>query len=216
MTSHDYHAEELKKREEKKIAKNTPHIKSEKLLSLSNKISEHDLDSKIKKCKNWITKLHEIRVVVSADDGDMTKAEKITGIIEKETKEVEGRVLQKRTKDTTIKFTIMPTLKKEDQHTKGSTEQHEKKLLEPENLSMQQVRSFHLFWQLQNFDHQDVVLASCYRKNTDYSKEMSTKCDKDEIKLQSKYRLAAYVSIFIFLKYTFWSFTYRKLSKRSN
>lgn len=145
MTSHEYHAEELKKREEKKIARNQPHIKSEKLLSLSNKITEHDLLSKINKCKKWIEKMHEVRVVVSADDGDMSKAEKITGVIEKEMKEVDGRVLQKRTKDNNIKFTIMPTIKKEDQHVKGSAEHHDKKLLEPENINLQQVRSFHLF-----------------------------------------------------------------------
>lgn len=145
MTSHEYHAEELKKREEKKIARNQPHIKSEKLLSISNKITDHDLNAKINKCKVWIKKMHEVRVVISSDDGDMTKAEKVCGTIEKEMKEVEGRVLQKRNKDNTIKFTIMPTIKKDDQNTKGSAENHEKKLLEPENLNVQQVRSLHLF-----------------------------------------------------------------------
>ena len=144
MTSHDYHAEELKKREVKKFARNQPHIKSEKLLSLSTKISEHDLLSKVNKCKKWVEKMHEVRVVVSADDNDMSKAEKLCGTIEKEVKEVEGRVLQKRSKDNKIKFTIMPTIKKEDQHTTGTHDQHEKKFLEPEHINMQQVRSVHL------------------------------------------------------------------------
>lgn len=144
MTSHEYHAEELKKREEKKFARNQPHIKSEKLLSLSNKITEHDLLSKVTKCKKWIEKMHEVRVVITADDNDMTKAEKLCATIEKEVKLVEGRVLQKRSKDNTIKFTIMPTIKKEDQHVKGTHDQHEKKFLEPEHINLQQVRSVHL------------------------------------------------------------------------
>lgn len=143
MTSHEYHSEELKKREEKKIARNQPHIKSEKLLSMSNKITEHDLLAKINKCKKWIEKMHEIRVVISDDEKDISKAEKISVMIEKEMKEVDGRVLQKRTKDNTIKFTIMPTIK---QHSKGSSEaQNDKKLLEPDSLNVHQVRSLHLF-----------------------------------------------------------------------
>jgi hypothetical protein len=41
MTGSEYHAEELKKRDEKKQTRKEQHIKSEKLLTLSNKISEH-------------------------------------------------------------------------------------------------------------------------------------------------------------------------------
>jgi translation initiation factor IF-3 len=143
MTSQEYHAEELKRREEKKEARNRPQIKPEKLLSISSKISKNDLDAKAKKCRKWIEKLHEVRVVITVD-GDMQKAENVFNTVEKEVKEVEGRILQKREKDNFIRFTIMPLIKKPEQQPVKGTVEHEKKFLEPENLNVQQARSHHV------------------------------------------------------------------------
>lgn len=141
MTTHEYHAEDMKRREEKKIARNTPQIKSEKLLTVNSKITEHDLESKKAKVKKWIEKHHEVRVVISSE-GDMKKAEDICTSIEKAGKEVEGRLLQKRVKDGTIRFSIMPDIKKEKAALSGGGEEKsEKKLLEPSSVNIQQVRN---------------------------------------------------------------------------
>lgn len=113
MTGSEFHSEDLKRREEKKSAKKELHIKSEKLLTLSNKISEHDLNSKIAKCVKWVEKLHEVRVVVSGDDSDLQKTEKIVSVIEQQMVAVHGRILQKRVKEGIVKFSIMPTIKKD-------------------------------------------------------------------------------------------------------
>lgn len=87
--------------------------------------------------------MHEIRVVITSDDNDLQKAEKAASVIEKEAKEVEGRILQKRSKDNAVRFTIMPTIKKAEPQTKGTVEE-EKKFLEPDNINVQQVRSSHI------------------------------------------------------------------------
>lgn len=144
MTGAEYHAEELKRREEKKEIKKEQHIKSEKLLTIASKIAEHDLHSKIAKCLKWIEKMHEIRVVISGDPDDLQKTEKVFAAIEKEMPSVGGRVLQKRVKDGVIKCSILPTIKKETTETPAKPAEP-KKLLEPENppTQVQQVRSHH-------------------------------------------------------------------------
>lgn len=152
MTGADYHSQETKRREEKKEAKKEQHLKSEKLLTLSNKITEHDLGSKIAKCVKWIEKNHEIRVSISGDDSEKQKTEKIIAAIEEGMKPVNGRMLQKRVKDGIVKFTIMPTIKKEpkDKQVESpppqpTSTQPEKKFLEPDTSpdQVQRVRSIH-------------------------------------------------------------------------
>lgn len=140
MTGAEYHEEEIKRREEKKVARQEKHIKPEKLLTLSNKISEHDLNSKIGKCLKWIEKLHEVRVVITGDPSDVQKTEKIVATIEASMAPVDGRILQKRIKEGVAKFSIMPTIKKQNE-----PEPKPKKLLEPHEPTpqLQQVRSFH-------------------------------------------------------------------------
>jgi len=142
MTGHEYLSEELKKREEKKEARKEQHIKPEKLLTLNSKISEHDLDSKISKCIKWIEKLHEVRVVISGDESEMQKSEKIFGVIEEKMKLCEGRILQKRSKNGVVKFSIMPTIKKTPKEVSDAPPP--KKLLDADHLSpeLHQVRSF--------------------------------------------------------------------------
>lgn len=154
MTGADYHSQEIKRREEKKEARKEQHIKSEKLLTLTSKITEHDLGSKIAKCVKWIEKLHEIRVSISGDDSEKQKTDKIIAAIEEGMKPVSGRILQKRTKDGIIKFSILPTIKKEPKDKPAENPpasasagpvQPEKKLLEPETSpdQIQRARSIH-------------------------------------------------------------------------
>lgn len=157
MTGAEYHSQEIKRREEKKEARKEQHIKSEKLLTLTSKITEHDLNSKIAKCVKWIEKLHEIRVSISGDDKDKQKTDKMIAAIEEGVKPVAGRILQKRTKDGIIKFSIMPTLKKEPKDkpaenppdsaapASATPAQPEKKLLEPDTPpdQVQRARSIH-------------------------------------------------------------------------
>lgn len=150
MTGSEFHAEDLKRREEKKEARKEQHIKPEKLLTLNSKISEHDLQSKIAKTVKWVEKLHEVRVSIAGDENDKQKNDAIILAIEEGVKPVAGRILQKRVKDGVVKFTIMPTLKKET--TETSAEKHQqppaksnKKLLDNvgPDPKMQQVRSVH-------------------------------------------------------------------------
>lgn len=70
MTGAEYHAEDLKQRETKKEKRNET-IKGEKLLLLNAKISEHDLESRIKNLLKWILKKYEIRVVINGDPSNM-------------------------------------------------------------------------------------------------------------------------------------------------
>ena len=144
MTGAEYHSEELKKREEKKEAKKELHVKPEKLLTLNSKISEHDLLSKIAKCVKWIEKLHEVRVSVSGDEGDKQKMERIASTIEEGLKPVDGRILQKREKNGILRFSIMPTIKKETAAPAAAPTSN-KKLLEDETppTQAQQARSHH-------------------------------------------------------------------------
>lgn len=147
MTGAEYHEEEIKRREEKKVARQEKHIKPEKLLTLSNKISEHDLNSKLAKCIKWIEKLHEVRVVITGDQSEVQKTEKIVSTIETGVAVINGRVLQKRVKDGVAKFSIMPTIKKENIEAPAPVKPppSPKKLLDTENLTVeaQQVRSLH-------------------------------------------------------------------------
>ncbi|XP_062559438.1 translation initiation factor IF-3 [Armigeres subalbatus] len=106
MTSAEYLEEDLKRREEKKRSKQEAVIKGDKLLSISARITEHDLLSKIHNVQKWLNKQYEVRVVV-AGDGDKSKQEAIADTFEKHTKDG-GRIVQKRFKDSTLRFQILP------------------------------------------------------------------------------------------------------------
>ncbi|XP_055530880.1 translation initiation factor IF-3 [Wyeomyia smithii] len=106
MTSAEYLTEDLKRREEKKRNREAAAIKGDKLLSISARISEHDLNSKIQHVIKWLKKSYEVRVVISPD-GEKSKQESIATRIEQSTKEV-GNVAQKRLKDNNVRFQILP------------------------------------------------------------------------------------------------------------
>lgn len=74
MTGSEYHVEDLKQREQKKKDKLKGGIKGEKLLIINHNISEHDLQTDIRKIVKWITKSYEVRVVINGDNTNMDKA----------------------------------------------------------------------------------------------------------------------------------------------
>lgn len=222
MTGSEYHAEELKRREEKKHARQEQHIKSEKLLTLASRISEHDLNSKIARCVKWLEKLHEVRVVISGGDNDMQKIEKIAAAIEKEAATVAGRTLQKRVKDGVMKFSIMPTIKKqsETQSEESDKKQNEtpppkpadtnKKLLDaPPSPEVQQVRSLHSMALLSHLTYQQ------HQAQPAKTGRISTKCSKceNEKVTSRRVKITAIVGFLLLAKYGFWSFVYSSLNR---
>uniref|UniRef100_A0A1Q3FGZ0 Putative translation initiation factor-3 n=1 Tax=Culex tarsalis TaxID=7177 RepID=A0A1Q3FGZ0_CULTA len=106
MTSAEYLNEDLKRREEKKRTKAEATIKGDKLLTLSARITEHDLNSKIQNVVKWLRKSYEVRIVISGD-GDKAKQESVATRIEQNTKEA-GKIVQKRFRDNDLRFQIIP------------------------------------------------------------------------------------------------------------
>lgn len=66
MTATEYNAEEVKQKKEKQ--KSTA-FKGEKLLMLGANITEHDLQTQIKKIQKWIQKDIEVRIVINDSSG---------------------------------------------------------------------------------------------------------------------------------------------------
>lgn len=62
MTAAQYAAEDIKQKKEKKSG--SPY-KGEKVLMLSSVITDHDLQTQIKKIEKWIGKEYEVRVAIS-------------------------------------------------------------------------------------------------------------------------------------------------------
>ncbi|XP_055597192.1 translation initiation factor IF-3 [Uranotaenia lowii] len=107
MTSAEYLSEDLKRREEKKRIKQEATIKGDKLLTISAKITEHDLGSKVQNVLKWLKKSYEVRIIISGD-GDKSKQESVAAQLETSTKEM-GKVVQKRFRDNDLRFSILPT-----------------------------------------------------------------------------------------------------------
>ncbi|KAJ8910014.1 hypothetical protein NQ315_014440 [Exocentrus adspersus] len=119
MTGSEYHAEDLKQREQKKKEKQKGGLKGEKVLMINQNISQHDLDVDIKKISKWIAKSFGVRVVINGDSTNIEQAEKVYNCIENALKS-EGRFLQKRQKGSDIKFQIQP--QKKDNAKSGETQ----------------------------------------------------------------------------------------------
>ncbi|CAG9563090.1 unnamed protein product [Danaus chrysippus] len=107
MTNAEYHEEELSARIEKKAAKENKLIKGNKLITLSSRIAEHDVMTNVKKMMKLLEKSYEVRVVVSGDETQPEKAERIYSIIEKNLKSI-GNIVQKRNKGNNLRFQIIP------------------------------------------------------------------------------------------------------------
>ncbi|XP_058835858.1 translation initiation factor IF-3, mitochondrial [Topomyia yanbarensis] len=106
MTSAEYLTEDLKRRQEKKLNREQMTIKGDKLLSISARITSHDLESKIHNVLKWLRKSYEVRVVI-AGDGDKSKQEAVAARFQEATKDV-GKILQHRFKENNLRFNIMP------------------------------------------------------------------------------------------------------------
>lgn len=71
MTAADYAAEDAKTKKEKKSGSG---FKGDKLLMLSSAISDHDLETQIKKIEKWIGKDYEVRVTITANSNNTGKS----------------------------------------------------------------------------------------------------------------------------------------------
>lgn len=74
MSGAEFLKEDLKRRAERKANKAESLIKGEKLLTLSYRISDHDLNSRIRNIEKWLAKSYEIRVVINGEAENMSNA----------------------------------------------------------------------------------------------------------------------------------------------
>lgn len=83
MTGAEYHAEDIKQRELKKDEKekNKNALKGEKLVILSQNITEHDLGTNVKRILKWLTKPYEVRIIINGDSNNMSKAVSLKPIV---------------------------------------------------------------------------------------------------------------------------------------
>uniref|UniRef100_A0A182W942 Translation initiation factor 3 N-terminal domain-containing protein n=1 Tax=Anopheles minimus TaxID=112268 RepID=A0A182W942_9DIPT len=110
MTGAEYLNEDLKRREDKKKSKQDASVKGDKLLTISARIAEHDLASKIQNVQKWLNKSYEVRVVVTGDGaGNKAKQEDIAQRFEASVKDI-GKIVQKRLRDNDLRFNIIPTV----------------------------------------------------------------------------------------------------------
>lgn len=101
----------------KKQNKGKTGFKSEKIITFSYNISEHDLNSKVQNILKWIEKKHEVRATISGPSSENELTEETYQKIESVLKH-HGRILQKRKSGTDIKFQIVPL--KENKNVEGN------------------------------------------------------------------------------------------------
>uniref|UniRef100_A0A1B6H431 Translation initiation factor 3 N-terminal domain-containing protein n=1 Tax=Cuerna arida TaxID=1464854 RepID=A0A1B6H431_9HEMI len=92
--------EEIKTKNEKSII-------DSKVVSFSTNINEHDVLTKVNMMKKWLSKKYEVRVVIT---GDLKAGENIYKLIEQNIGD-DGRIVQKRTKGSDVRFQILPPKK---------------------------------------------------------------------------------------------------------
>lgn len=68
MTGAEYHAEDLKQREKRKLDKQQS-LKGEKILLINSRITQHDLETQLRKAIKWLQKMYEVRVVINGANG---------------------------------------------------------------------------------------------------------------------------------------------------
>lgn len=141
MTSAEYLNEDLKRREEKKRSKAEATIKGDKLLTISARITEHDLNSKIQNVVKWLRKSYEVRIVISGD-GDKAKQESVAAKIEQSTKEA-GKIVQKRFRDNDLRFQIIPEKEQEQPVAAAAAPTKNKQSTPTDGDINQTVRAFH-------------------------------------------------------------------------
>ncbi|XP_047522697.1 uncharacterized protein LOC125061349 [Pieris napi] len=115
MTNAEYHEEEISKRKQKQQAKENNFIKGNKLLTLSSRIAEHDLMTRIKKIGKLLEKQFEVRVVISGEENETNlNYDKIYSTIEKNLQS-NGNLVQKRQKGSSLRFQVLPLRKLSNQ-----------------------------------------------------------------------------------------------------
>lgn len=103
MTSNQFLKED--KIHQNKDEKNLNKLKGEKTALINCRIGRGDLESKVNNFKKWLTKLHEVRITVTGDT-----ANEIADEIIKMTQDC-SRVVQRREKDDSVKFQLLPPKK---------------------------------------------------------------------------------------------------------
>lgn len=116
MTGSQYYNEDKKQRLEKS-AKKESGLRGEKLLTLSHRITPHDLSSRMNNIRKWLSKTYEVRIVINGDSENMKCAEEVYDTIAESLK-AEGRIVQKRQKGGDLRFQILP-LKEETKESSG-------------------------------------------------------------------------------------------------
>ncbi|KPJ16948.1 hypothetical protein RR48_13804 [Papilio machaon] len=124
LTSAQYLEEEIAKRKEKKISKESLLIKGQKLITLTNRIAENDLMTSVKKMIKLLDKQFEVKVVVTGPDSEaMENLDKICSVIEKNTKS-SGKIVQKRNKGNSLRFQLIPVRDKSSQNGNDDSNQN--------------------------------------------------------------------------------------------
>uniref|UniRef100_A0A1B0ARQ6 Translation initiation factor 3 N-terminal domain-containing protein n=1 Tax=Glossina palpalis gambiensis TaxID=67801 RepID=A0A1B0ARQ6_9MUSC len=85
--------------------------KTEKSLNIGSRISENDLNARLKNIAKWLSKGHEVRILIQSTGNDTAKCDQVFKSIEtfiKTPEEALGKIVQKHSKGTAIKFSILP------------------------------------------------------------------------------------------------------------
>ncbi|ALC41846.1 CG13163 [Drosophila busckii] len=99
--------------------------RTEKSLTIGARMTDHDLASRLKNITKWLNKRHEVRILIQGNlsGADESNAERIVKAIEQTIKEpqVIGKIVQKRHKNSFIKFSILPTTPMTTEQTNQAT-----------------------------------------------------------------------------------------------
>ncbi|XP_071452763.1 translation initiation factor IF-3 [Hetaerina americana] len=96
---------EFNEEHKKEKASKTKSPTREKLVTFSSRISDHDIQSKVKMMDKWLSKNYEVRVVISGDSNDPKAVEEVYKTLESRMKET-ARFLQKRQVNADIRFNV--------------------------------------------------------------------------------------------------------------
>ncbi|XP_023946971.1 translation initiation factor IF-3, mitochondrial [Bicyclus anynana] len=122
LTNAEYHEEEISRRKEKQNARESNSIKGQKLMTLSSKIAEHDLLTSVKKMAKLVEKQYEVRVVISGNENEDMKLDRIYSIIEKNLKSA-AQLVQKRNKGNNLRFQLLPLKDSTNQRNQSTSDQ---------------------------------------------------------------------------------------------
>uniref|UniRef100_T1JIE2 LRAT domain-containing protein n=1 Tax=Strigamia maritima TaxID=126957 RepID=T1JIE2_STRMM len=105
----ELHKQRMKEREEKK---DKDIVKDEKLLTVGDKITEHDLNTRIKAIKKWLGKKHNVQVVIEISDEAKSKVDSILKFLTDGLVGI-GNVVVLKKKSSRVLLSVSPLLKEE-------------------------------------------------------------------------------------------------------